>query len=178
MKLKRIVAIDPGKDGGLAFRMTNGNVVVYPMPGLASVDEHELFRILQQYEPEVAVMESVGAIPMASAKTSFSFGYNVGLIRGILGSLGCPVEVVLPKKWQGELWRRWRPQVNDADKAIKADNKLTKIYTYECVKRALPSIDFRKPHARKADSFHDGMTDACGILLWYLHAESQSNAVV
>ena len=170
----RVLAIDPGKSGGLA--MWDGAVLqTKPIPCLVSIDEFELAKIIREYHPSICVLESVGGVPQAGAKTSFSFGYGVGLIRGILGAYQIPVEVVMPKTWQKVLWRRYRPEICSTE-AAQLDTKKTKLLTFECCKKAFPSVDFRKTPSSRSDVFHDGICDAVGILLWFLIERRAQNA--
>lgn len=97
---KRAVAIDPGKNGGVAYHDANGTACCVPMPATEG-DVLDLFRTLRASGIEAAVVEQVcGFIPAAGAGAMFTFGEGFGFVKGALMALGFRVELVRPKKWQ------------------------------------------------------------------------------
>lgn len=46
------------------------------------------------------MIEDVHAIFGSSAKSTFNFGFNVGILHGIIRTLNLPLDLVQPKAWQ------------------------------------------------------------------------------
>lgn len=109
------IGIDPGKDGGVV-RIWNGpykdvkNIVeTFKIPLLANKDYdiRGLIKILTDLHqecptdrPPLVLLEDVHSIRGSSAKSNFSFGYGVGLIRCAVVSVNLPFVLIGPKKWQ------------------------------------------------------------------------------
>lgn len=95
------IAIDPGKNGGLAIRKGDGPVQAYAMPDTV----HDLVALLRssidplEYELE-AVLERVHAMPRDGGVSAFSFGENFGMLQGVLAALGVPYRFMTPQQWQ------------------------------------------------------------------------------
>lgn len=94
-KTPKIVAVDPGKSGGLAWQ---GGCAAMPET------EGDILQLIQSLMPiEKCVVEQVGGY--AGGKGSpgsamFNFGRNYGFIIGALMALRVPVLLVSPQKWQ------------------------------------------------------------------------------
>lgn len=101
-----ILAIDPGKSGGFAWRDYLGNARAVKMP-----PEDELAGLIESIGPERAVLEKVGGFIQGQNLPSsrmFTFGENYGLLRGVLRGLKIPFAVVTPQSWQRGLGCRFR----------------------------------------------------------------------
>lgn len=100
--MKRIVAIDPGASGGMAwskFGLTQSCAMPATLGDLSTA-----LRGLYLEGYQIAVVEKVvGYIPAASAGAMFSFGQNFGQIQGILQALMFRVIEVRPAEWQKAL---------------------------------------------------------------------------
>lgn len=118
-----IIAIDPGKAGGIAF--DTPAIIAYRMPQT----EGDLIDFFDKHIPStennqvVAFMEKVGgfvgmrkkyilcpqcrySVPVQTAdpgSAMFKFGYGNGLLMGVLLSRKIPVELVTPQKWMKAL---------------------------------------------------------------------------
>jgi len=97
-----LLAIDPGKSGGIAYVDTDGSVHALPMPETV-VDLERLLRSLICVETTCFI----GEIPMYRGKmnlrsTAVLFR-NFGQIEGVLASLRCRVEYLKPDWWQKAL---------------------------------------------------------------------------
>lgn len=108
--LPRIIGVDPGKSGGLAFVQTlnDGSLeaVAIKMPD----DEVSIGKILATWKaPEgalfrvLALVERVWATPQMGVTSAFSFGRNYGTIIGALCALQIPVAFVSPLVWQRKM---------------------------------------------------------------------------
>jgi hypothetical protein len=102
MSEQKLLAIDPGAKGGLAW--TDGlETSCCNMPETLG-DIVEKLRELSAAGIRVAYLEQVvGFIPMASPAAMFSFGQNFGQVQGALAALNFRVIEVRPAKWQKEL---------------------------------------------------------------------------
>ena len=103
--MKPLIAIDPGKSGGVAWMDLEGVVSTANMPdtvgGIVS-----LLRELKVRGLNEAILERVGGY-IAGTPTPgsfmFRFGESYGVIQGCLAALGFRYELVLPQKWQKPL---------------------------------------------------------------------------
>ena len=92
-----VIGIDPGMSGGIAL-IKNGNAVVAKM-GHTERDTYEILQSYAEHEP-FAYIESVHSMPKQGVASSFKFGVNYGLLRGMLIAIGIPFETVTPLSWQ------------------------------------------------------------------------------
>ncbi len=103
--MNMVIAIDPGKAGGLAV-FGAGKPFAYAMPDTAG-DLLDLLRELHQSatiearEP-VCVLELVGGFvgKKQPGSAMFKFGEGYGFIKGVIQTLGIPLELVRPQDWQ------------------------------------------------------------------------------
>lgn len=99
--MKRILAIDPGASGGIAWHNGIGEGCV-PMPPTEGDVEGLLTSVIASHQIECAYVEEVGGYCGAAMPGSamFNFGRNFGFILGVLAARGIRVELVKPQKWQ------------------------------------------------------------------------------
>jgi crossover junction endodeoxyribonuclease RuvC len=98
------------------------------------VDASAFSRIVKQWNPEVAVIEQVAAMPKQGVSSSFRFGMGCGLLRGVIQTLGIPL-IQVPAT-------RWKRHFNLNAEAEKS-RALAIRYWPECDKLA-----FKKDHGR------------------------------
>lgn len=143
-----IVGIDPGSKG-FACVLRNGKDYEW-------IPLNDLEHIMRIFE-EVALgngiiaIEEVHALLGSSAKSTFQFGYNVGMIHGLMKSVHVPYVMVPPKKWQKALWCH-----SDIDKVGGKVN--TKRTSLNCASRLFPNVDFRRTD--KCKIIDDNKVDA------------------
>lgn len=102
---KALLAIDPGKNGGLARLVDRSVVLCQKMPDTHG-DLAELLRIITETEhyPIVYVEEVGGYIGKPQPGSAmFKFGFGAGVIHGILLTLGAEIHMVKPQQWQKAL---------------------------------------------------------------------------
>lgn len=106
-----ILACDPGIHG--AFAISNGAQLlsVVDMPTAIAVINHRKREVIDEPElrlllakasahAKILVIERVGGLPGQSGPGAFTFGYGVGLVRGMARLLGYQIEVVDPSRWK------------------------------------------------------------------------------
>ena len=111
-----VIGIDPGLRGGIAVLRDGEEPWVMPMPALKYsptrriVDAGELARMFvrivgtfAQAPNAHAFLEQVHAMPKQGVSSSFSFGRSLGVIEGVLATLGIPYTLVTPQRWQREM---------------------------------------------------------------------------
>ena len=98
-----IIAIDPGKNGGIAWSDADGNVQSTRMPHTEG-DVVELLSSLTAFAPDRrCYIEKVGgyiAGKAAPGSAMFKFGRGYGVLMGALLALGWRVIEVPPATWQ------------------------------------------------------------------------------
>jgi hypothetical protein len=102
LKHRKIIAIDPGKNGGIAiYSIDEGRLIeVVKMPDTPQ----ELLRFLRLYRlNSICYLEKVGGLPGMSPSAMFNFGVGYGHIEMSLLSCKIPTISVTPQKWQKEL---------------------------------------------------------------------------
>lgn len=101
-----IIAIDPGKSGGIAWRLgTGGTPSAITVPDTEGNIMEFLRGVTASHPtlPAVAYMEEVGGYIHGSAapgSAMFNFGRNYGFTLGVLQTLRVPVRLVKPQRWQ------------------------------------------------------------------------------
>lgn len=98
----RIIAIDPGKNGGIAIDYSDG-AQVYNMPPTVGDLKYFLVGDLTPNEFKV-VIEEVGAYHGGNMGHSLAkLNRHMGQLEGVFQTLGFRVELVRPMKWQKAL---------------------------------------------------------------------------
>ena len=146
----KILGIDNGLSGGLV--MLDGRHVVEAevMPVCASGKGNEYdLRIICEYlrawTPDLVILEKAQAYPKQGGVSNFTTGMCYGIMRGILGGMQIPFDIVHPKTWQKVAF----------EGMAKTD---TKAMSYQVCSRLWPSQDWRASERCKKP--HDGLTDA------------------
>jgi hypothetical protein len=104
-----IIAIDPGKSGGIAFLNADGASEACNMPetpkDLCEIFDAAFSESLLKSTPLKAYVEEVGGYlgQAQPASAAFVFGQGYGEIIGILTHARIPFELVRPQKWQKAL---------------------------------------------------------------------------
>ena len=100
-----LIAIDPGKSGGIAFSTEPGGIpcgAATPMPDTDG-DLIDLLHSKMAYGYHVCIIEEVGGYVGGKGQPGsamFTFGRNFGFLLGVLQTLGYKVILVRPQKWQ------------------------------------------------------------------------------
>ena len=97
----RILGIDPGKSGGLAWVDDSGWARAIPMPAT----EGDIFNAIadtRREMPNHAFIEHVHSMPKQGVVSSFNFGAGYGGLRMALIAAGIPFTAIAPTTWQRE----------------------------------------------------------------------------
>lgn len=98
--MKRILAIDPGASGGLAYYGPAG-IILDSMP---ATDQDVAILIMDRLAiSDVVYIEKVGGYvggKGAPGSSMFNFGYNVGFLHGLIASSKTRCIEVPPQRWQ------------------------------------------------------------------------------
>ena len=141
-----ILAVDPGKEGGIAWGYAQ-HVEACPMPLAGKeIDINEIAAIVNRVKPQWIVVEKVASRPGQGVASMFKFGMGYGALLGVAAGLGIPVELVTPQRWKGKVLHG---TAKDKDAAIAY------------CRRAFPSVQIVLPRCKKPN---DGMADALCLL--------------
>ena len=132
------VGIDPGKSGAIAALFPDGTVSHSTFDIVAYSNILNTCRISG---PVFAVIEKVHSMPKQGVASSFSFGENFGLVKGLLYAHNIPFQEVSPNKW-----KRAFGVTSDKQSSIDAAQAL------------FPSVDMRATQRCKKP--HDGIAEA------------------
>lgn len=153
MKIR--AAFDVGKDGAIVVFRDEKLVYKGVIPTIGNqIDLLGIRKILAEIGcgNNHFVVEDVHAIFGASAKSTFNFGWSLGVLEGMLVGMGFPYTKVAPKEWQKEMWQGVKP-VYKSGKSV--DTKATSLLAAQ---RLFPNVDLRK--SERAEKAHDGIVDA------------------
>lgn len=149
--LRVYVGVDPGSKGAICFYCPETMQVEFvdlsePVPVLIEQMREVMTQVFDHTAVMSAMIEKVASLPRVSAKSNFSFGYNLGSITTLLTALGMPLDQVPPKKWQGFLGIK--PKSNTIKKDVAAK-----------VLQLIPTLDIYGPRG----GLIDGRSDAFAI---------------
>ncbi len=143
-----VMGIDPGHKGGFALLRDGTDPHVWPMPDT-------LTGILSAFEshgrPDLAIIESVHAMPGQGVCSMFSFGRGVGQLEALLVYKGVPWRAVAPQRWQKTV----------LGSLPGSEGKRAAI---AWIRQQWPTLNLRASPRCKTD--HDGMADALAIAFY------------
>jgi crossover junction endodeoxyribonuclease RuvC len=151
-----VCGIDPGQSGGLAFLSGDGTIIhLAAMPTLSikpsGVDAYALSKIVAYYAPARIWLEKVHSHPKQGVVSTFSFGESQGIVKGVVGCLGLPLELVSPRVWMRGLG------------IVPGDGQEPKKRTLGYIKMRFPSAELVPERCRVP---HSGIVDALAIAEW------------
>ena len=127
-------AIDPGKQGGLAYTDADQRIHAIPLPGYdkypdanhATALTDTLRKIHTQTEP-VWLVENVGFhVAGNAAPSSVKLARQVGILLGILATLNAETQLVYPQSWMRRI-----PDLPTGKSNTRARKKHILAYTLE-----------------------------------------------
>lgn len=99
---KSIIAIDPGKSGGIAYRLAGGEMHCRSMPDTPG-DILDFLRTVKAINGPAIECYMESCVKYAgkaqSGSASIVYGRNYGFIEGVVQALGLRLHFVSPQKW-------------------------------------------------------------------------------
>ncbi len=160
---KTYIGIDPGQNGAMCIMWPDNGPTPGQITTLSFKDENphkiaDTLRIAKERGPLLVAIEDVSSRHNQGVKSTFTFGFNVGLLHGFLVSHSIPYVTVRPQEWQSGVWIRQDKVMlpaSGSSKKPKPDPKKTSI---NAARRLFPDVSlFRTP---KCTTPHDGIADA------------------
>jgi len=150
----RIVGIDLGLNGAIAFIDEDGGYRTFDMPCYAvrrgrktqrKIDKRGLFEILRNIKRDkiVCFIEKQRPFPKQGVLSTFHLGEQQGLVEGILLALNIPYESIYPQQWQKEF------------SIIRSKN--TKFASYEKASSLFPGAKLKTERGRILDGRADAL---------------------
>jgi hypothetical protein len=164
--MKTYVGIDPGKSGAIVT-IFNEDIQKFTIPKIGKeVDAHQLNNLLKSLNnlpyPHHIILEDVHAIFGSAAGATFSFGWIVGVIEGILVANNLSFTKVQPKVWQKEMFQGIPEQRKPSSvnkKGVTVKGKLdTKAMSIMASKRLFPGFSLLP--SERCKNPDDGISDA------------------
>jgi len=156
------IGIDPGINGALAalgkdWQRANVMPIVAGIAGgtKSTLDigaivhwlKTAIHNDLLNVNEEVLVgLEKVSAMPKQGITSAFNFGQTYGILKGIVVTLGYPLELVRPQAWK---------------KIILEGTLKDKSAAIQYIKQRYPDLNLKATERCRVD--HDGMADAICI---------------
>lgn len=132
-----IVGIDPGQNGAIAALDDDDFLYIYEMPihlvkNKKEIDVNSLFQILTFLSAltKYSCIESVHSMPKQGVVSTFNFGFNYGILIGVLGAVGMHPIRIEPVTWKSSL-RLSRSKTDSLEMAKKIFPKFTKHFKYK-----------------------------------------------
>lgn len=148
--MKVYLGLDPGHNGSICFLYEDNTVKFLDNSLPLSILIEGIKSMICTHTVQMCMIEDVHSIYGSSAKSNFTFGFNTGLLHGIISTLGLPLDQVQPKVWQKHI---------GVKSTVKG--KFVKLAVAEIMQKVYPSItfDIYTPRSR----LRDGRSDAIGI---------------
>lgn len=137
-----VCGIDPGLTGAVAWvKVREGEATwadavedmplvpkSYGKPGKL-VEPRLLFELLKARRPDMILIERVGAMPGQGVTSMFAFGRSLGVVEGVVASLGVPYEYVLPDRWKRRAGLSGREKDEARAKALQMFPEMASLLT-------------------------------------------------
>lgn len=105
---RRVLGVDPGLGGGLALLDQGLGLLMiqdYPTVTVGKtrvVNTSLMAQLIASWDPDIAWIERVHAMPKQGVVSTFNFGMTYGMTQGVLAGLRVPVQLVTPQEWKRE----------------------------------------------------------------------------
>ena len=138
------IGIDPGKKGAMCALLDDGTMQIKDFDENIQTMMDWLIDIKSSHNVEMCMIEDVHSIFGTSAKSNFNFGFNTGIMHGMIRGLGLPLDLVQPKAWQKFV-------------GIKSKGKEIKKDVANTCERLYPSCDIRGARGGLLDGRSDAL---------------------
>lgn len=105
-----VIGIDPGFSGAICFYSSPDVMKIYDLPlkqymNRTQIDAEAFAKLIKQTARQIdfAVIEDVHAMPGQGVTSMFRFGYNAGILLGVLCALNIKVLRLKPAAWKSAL---------------------------------------------------------------------------
>jgi Holliday junction resolvasome RuvABC endonuclease subunit len=98
-----IMGIDPGISGAVAFYFpaTPSHVSADDVPVAGDqIAGGVLFDLIKKWQPDIAIIEHVNAMPGQGVSSTFKFGRSFGTVIGVVQASNVQLHFVTPTKWK------------------------------------------------------------------------------
>jgi hypothetical protein len=157
--MRYILAADPGKFGAIAIigEDRSVNVLKNPLTEEGEIDIAKIAKFIKPFlKNEVKILiEDIHALFGSGASATFEFGRSLGLVQGLILTLGLKFEKIQPKKWQKQMFEGIALIQKEVKGKLKTD---TKAMALEAVKKLYPEVNLLPTKRCKKAS--DGIVDA------------------
>ena len=130
--MTRFVGIDPGAKGSFCFLDSKTKEIEFwpnPIMGIYSAVIYDLIMDRNKEQPiHMIGIEEVHSIFGTSAKSNFSFGFNVGIVHTIADLTSIGVDLVQPKEWQKACGIRFKTGMKPAEKKQVTVGRALQLY--------------------------------------------------
>lgn len=155
----KVIGIDPGISGGIAFIINDKLVNVIPMPIKSYIvgvgknkkkkklpDSNIIGKLVREFNPDISFIEKVTARPGQGVVSMFSFGKGTGLVIGAIEGNGFTLHEIRPQEWK---------------EIILKDTEKDKQSAIDFCKFNFPNVSLKVTKRSRKDS--DGLADAVCI---------------
>ena len=165
--MKIVLGIDPGASGyicALAPELKNAEFMSNKEQ--PHIIYEWLTELTEHYTVSHVMIEDVHSLGNVSAKSNFNFGFNCGLLHGVIGCTAIGLDMVQPKVWQKYIGIRTPVRKKGAPKvpASVRSKKLKQDVAAIC-QRLYPKIVIHGPKG----GLIDGKSDALMIAHYASH---------
>lgn len=119
-----VIGVDPGASGYICTLAPKvGEAIFTPNSAKPKEIFEHIIQVKDDYSVNRVCIEDVHSLFGMSAKSNFSFGYNVGILYGIFQSAGYGIDIVTPKVWQKYVGATLKPIDNSLSPSEKKKMK-------------------------------------------------------
>lgn len=156
----KIMAFDPGISGGYAILANKELICRGKMPidknlknKKSTINLEEVINLIKTHKPDVVVLERQAPRPGEGISSSWTSGYNFGLLFALASIFVKNVALVSPRSWATKL--------HDPNSTLEKPKEKS----LEIAKKLFPKEDFLA--TQRSSKPHEGIIDALLIGYWY-----------
>ena len=127
-----VVGIDPGAKGSLCILDSVTKQILFANTPQGYGDAQSILKAIlaehQRNPIQIIGIEEVHSIFGTSAKSNFSFGFNVGQIHTLAEMTDIGIDLVQPKVWQASCGIRFKPKMKPADRKKIVGDAAIRLY--------------------------------------------------
>jgi hypothetical protein len=102
--MRGFLGLDPGEHGAGSILSSTGKILsTFSFHKATEAEMGSWFKEVKDKYILTAALEKVRSSPQMGCVSAFTFGWNYGLLRGLLAAVQIPFEEPVPQTWQGAL---------------------------------------------------------------------------